>query len=206
MIHDYRASWVPWPVVAPLLEHLAKLAAEYWLDDARQHGITPLILAPSRHDVGTGTPLEHLAGRYETTTPRGNAPARGPRAVLCWFPDHKTMHLAMRSASGGSLTAVEYPTTPLLGWAIEVVACNLTTGEPTPDSRSASTRELLDRLHFAGNNGWADAPGQRDARQILGQLRASGDLDVGLVVGAMLARGASEAALKRLQQSADRLA
>jgi hypothetical protein len=112
------------------------------------------------------------------------------------------MHLAMGAARGGSLTVVEYPTTPLLGWALEVGAINLLTGVRTPDSRSEQVRQYLDHLHLAGNHGWADAPGERDAKRILKNLRDTHSLDLDLITGSMLARGMSAAALQRLRRFA----
>jgi hypothetical protein len=51
---------------------------------------------------------------------------------------------------------------------------------------SAAARELYDRIEFNGNNGWADAPGKRDAIRDLRELKAMGELDADLLHGYML--------------------
>ncbi|SER27588.1 hypothetical protein SAMN05421756_11192 [Microlunatus flavus] len=58
--------------------------------------------------------------------------------------------------------------------------------------------DLLKDLDFAGNNGWFDAPGKRDARRILQEL----DRLVGrnYAIGAMLAADHSRKSLDALQK------
>ena len=70
--------------------------------------------------------------------------------------------------------------------------------EPLPEGLT----EALDRLEFAGNNGWGDAPGKRDAKRILGEMRSVGSLDVALITSALAARGVSAHALKQLRSLA----
>ncbi len=63
-------------------------------------------------------------------------------------------------------------------------------GEPTPDERSPKFMEALDSTHRNGNNGWAKGYGADRTTNELRALPAGGELDVELVVGAMLAPGA----------------
>jgi hypothetical protein len=80
-------------------------------------------------------------------------------------------------ARGSSLCATEWPDVPLARWAAARGALNLVTGETTPRPAD-DVVALLDRLHFAGNNGWFDLPGKRDAERLLRELRAAApDLD-----------------------------
>jgi hypothetical protein len=69
----------------------------------------------------------------------------------------------------------EHPSDPVLGWAGQVHAANLVTGQPTEPAPDLA--EHLDRLLVAGNNGYSDHPGKRDARRILAELRDEGLLD-----------------------------
>jgi hypothetical protein len=43
----------------------------------------------------------------------------------------------------------------------------------TAPAPAAGTKSVLERLHSAGNNGWSDAAGKRDALRLLGELRAA---------------------------------
>lgn len=64
---------------------------------------------------------------------------------------------------------------PVLGWAGQVQALNLGTGQSTlPDPALA---DPLSRLVHAGNNSYHDDPGRRDARRILGEMADQGLLD-----------------------------
>jgi hypothetical protein len=108
--------------------------------------------------------------------------------------------MAATYARRSSLCVIEGSADLLLGWAMEVQALDLTTGETTPDTRSAEIRESLAHLVVSGNNGWADSYGKRMAQQILGDIRDRGELDRALIVGHAVAHHASEHAVRRLDQ------
>jgi len=60
--------------------------------------------------------------------------------------------------------------------------------------------ELLDRLLLAGNNGWADRPGKRDAQRRLGQLSAAApSLDADFITGYVIGKGASDHGAEQLR-------
>jgi hypothetical protein len=76
----------------------------------------------------------------------------------------------------------------LPGWAAVAGAVDLSSGQQA-EPPSQDVRKLLDDLNFAGNNGWYDEPGKRDARHLLGQLDEQVSRD--FTIGAMLAMGHS---------------
>jgi hypothetical protein len=122
----------------------------------------------------------------------------GGGPILAWLPTFDAFVEATRKA-GAAICAVEHPDSPLSGWAIATRAIDLGTGGPTPDTRSPEIAELLDHLVFAGNNGWTDSPGKRDARRLLAELKSAGALDEGLVIGHVIASGASRIGVRQLE-------
>lgn len=94
---------------------------------------------------------------------------------------------------------------PLIGWAMEVGARNLLTGETTPDTRTAADLADLEFLHVNGNNGWAKGYGQDRARDTLREMRNQGRLDRPLILGFMVAKGHSGESVDRLAKIIDAL-
>ncbi|WP_459714560.1 hypothetical protein [Actinophytocola sp. KF-1] len=109
--------------------------------------------------------------------------------MLVDVPNARLLELAHRIADGGSLCAVE-GAFRLAGWATATNAINLVTGrrpEPLPEPAVEELAALL----RAGNNGWHDQPGKRDAKRILRELVAiMPEVDADFVVGYMVANGA----------------
>lgn len=92
----------------------------------------------------------------------------------------------------------EWPDVPLTGWASACRALNLVNGKPTPEP-TVGTMSLLEQLHFAGNNGWFDAPGKRDALQLLAELHATApEAAAQFIASYMLGMGVSANAAKHL--------
>jgi hypothetical protein len=113
------------------------------------------------------------------------------------------MELAVSAAGpDGALCVVEGTHHELTGSAQDLAAIDLRTGRPTPDTRSAALKADLDQLAFVGNNGWGDQYGKREAVRILCEVAGRGELDAGVVLGAMIARGASGEAVERLARLA----
>ncbi|MGQ0844334.1 MAG: hypothetical protein ACT4QF_09370 [Sporichthyaceae bacterium] len=140
--------------------------------------------------------LEHV-----TTRSRGSVTGPVGRPVLAYVPDERTLELAHRYARGSALCVVESVSFPVHGWARQTGAVSLLDGRVLP-ALDASVATTLDGLKFAGNNGWGDKPGKRDAARLLGDLRGRVDLDE--VVGYILARGASERGAKNLRAIAEK--
>jgi hypothetical protein len=86
---------------------------------------------------------------HSATTLRSGRSFRHSGPVLAYVPDYEMMDLATEVASDASLAVVETIEYPLMGWAMEVRAIDLVTGEDTPDTRTDSQRRELDRVLFS---------------------------------------------------------
>lgn len=197
--HRYVAAWVPDDDPQRSWDDAADLAVEWLLREADRLGVAPLLVTPTKSQWTSGAEsIRRLAQNYEATTPRSSRPTSGQRSVLVYVPDYDTFHLAANYAHGSSLAVVESVTTPLRGWAMEVAALNLLTGDRTPDTRTEEQRRELDRLHFYGNNGWTTGFGKDQATRLLSDLQRRGLLDTDVVLGYMLAKGHHGKAIDRL--------
>ncbi|GIF51282.1 hypothetical protein Afe04nite_58210 [Asanoa ferruginea] len=136
-----------------------------------------------------------LRGQFTT----GPNPGR-EHAVLAFLPDYDDVHTSLRH---GVFAAIESEATPLLGWAMQTRAVNLTTGEVTADTRSAALKEAIERIHFFDNNGWTRGSGADGSKRILGDLQPA-DRDKNLLLGSLCALGSRGKALARLSGLADR--
>lgn len=125
-------------------------------------------------------------------TPRSHAKlTAGP--VLVYAANMDMLDLGGHVANGSSIVVVDWALKWLPGWAAVVTAVNLQSGEATA-AFQAETTELLDQLDWAGNNGWFDKPGKRDAKRLLAEI----DLPTAHVQGAMLAYGHSVKSVEAL--------
>lgn len=115
-------------------------------------------------------------------------------------PDETLMVSAIQ-AGQSALCAIELPTFSLLGWAMETAAENVLTAEVTRDTRTDEQMELFEFLAIAGNNGWHDSFAETFTPGISAKLRAS-EAEEPVILGMMLARGASASAGKQLQHLA----
>ncbi|MDG4821637.1 hypothetical protein O7635_07190 [Asanoa sp. WMMD1127] len=173
----HRTAWVPIDDHTPL-DDAAELAAAWVREQARAHALQPF--APAN----------------------GSA---GPRhAVLAYLPDYDDVSRSIQAARHGAFAAVESGATPLIGWAMETKAVDLTTGEVTADTRSPALKEAIERIHFFDSNGWSRGFGADGAKRILGDLRPA-DRDKKVILGSLCALGSRGKALERLSELADRV-
>jgi len=160
------AAWLPAPNTVEAHEH-GWAAVEHWIREQEKVAGAPSVLLTCDFQVD-----DHgLLGTYRRGSTHYSAKAGGPPTSGPVFVHHPTRR-AMRAAQDMALSAIcvwEHPSDPVLGWAGQVHAVDLVTGQPTRSA--AALAEHLDRLLFAGNNGYADRPGARDARHILAELR-----------------------------------
>ena len=139
-------------------------------------------------------------------TERSHSSLRIPRVVLLLHPTYKLMRHG-RPGDGSYAVVVEFATEKLHGWATFTGALNIKSKEAMSPKLSAAARELYERIEFNGNNGWADAPGKRDAIRDLRELKDMGELDVDLLRGYMLTRSqTSDTAIERLIKLAEGVA
>lgn len=202
----YSAAWVPDDDPERSWDDAADLAVDWVLREADRLSAAPLLVTPTKHQWTAGaSSIRWLARNYAATTPRAKPPGPGVGPVLVYVPDYDTFHVAAQYARGASLAVVESISHPLRGWAMEVKALNLLTGDTTPDSRSDEQREQLDRVHWYGNNGWTTGFGKDQATKILNQMKRQGLLDVEVVLGYMIAKGHHGEAVERLDKIINRL-
>ncbi|MFF0249904.1 hypothetical protein [Streptosporangium sandarakinum] len=203
---QYTAAWVPDDDPHRDWEEAAQLAVAWVLEQAAREGATPLLVTPTQGQWSSGTEsIARFARAYPATTPRSgrDRAGSGHGPVLVYVPDLATLHLAARRAHGSALAVIETEETPLIGWAMETGAVNLLTGEATPDTRSDHQRELLERIHFYGNNGWTRGFGHDQTRRI---LRSERGLAKDVILGAMAAKGHDGKAVERLSALLDTMA
>jgi len=112
-------------------------------------------------------------------------------------PNPALMELAV-TAGRLALCALEWPTLPLRGWAMETEAENLLTGKVTPDSRTEEQKKLFEHLATVGNNGWGGDYGQRILPGMLAELLATG-IEPDIILTTMFARDASSSGIEKLQ-------
>lgn len=109
------------------------------------------------------------------------------RVVVILHPTLKLLSRALPSDGSSKVVVVESPTVRLHGWAVASGALNVATLE-VPAPLAPAQAQLYERILWNGNNGWADAPGKRDALHDLRELRALGKLNKGLLIGYMVSR------------------
>lgn len=197
---DYRAAWLPFDPDNGQTAAGLRLAVSWVERESKDQGRAALLVTPRKDIDQYEAPLREFAARHEWGTRRGGMRRRpaGGRPVLVHWPMFDDLVYASSLARGASLCATEWPGVPLAGWASAVGALNLVTGETTPRPGDDMVA-LLDHLRFAGNNGWFDAPGKRDALRLLGELRAVDPrLDARFIAGYMLGMGKGASAVENL--------
>jgi hypothetical protein len=194
----YTAAWVPDDAEHRPWEVAFGVAAD-WIE--AQSG-QPLLITP-RHEQDAFPAITRFANTHSATTLRSGRSFRHSGPVLAYVPDYEMMDLATEVASDASLAVVETIEYPMVGWAMEVRAIDLVTGEVTPDTRTDSQRRELDRVFFYGNNGWAPAFDRERATGVLLPLLGEPGMSKGIVVGHMIAKGASGKGVARLAKVID---
>ncbi len=198
---EYTAAWVPDDDPNRSWDEAADLAVEWVLEQARSLELAPLLVTPTQSQWSAGADsIRWFAQTYTATTPRSARVGSSRSAVLLYVPDYGTFHHGVNQARDGAVVVVESVSHPLLGWAVEVEALNLVTGERTADYREPELREQLDRLHWYGNNGWTRGFGRDQAIRILEEMRQQGHFDPQIVLGYMLAKGHHGKAVDRLAE------
>jgi hypothetical protein len=191
------ASVVPWVGNVPL-EERAALAIDWITDRERDSGRRASVIVPQA--ITYQDPIERFKkGRPWASYRSSGKLSRGP--VLVFSTGMEGLDRAARLAQDGAISYVAWGDDDWLpGWAAAVAAVDLLSGEavavPGPNVES-----LLDDLDFAGNNGWFDAPGKRDALRLLKELADIGTAP-GFIIGAMLATGHTKDSLKHLRKLA----
>lgn len=200
-------AWVPDDVSTRPWEDAVGVAIDWVTKQARELASEPLLISNTLQN-GRGIPrLDAFAERYGRAAPTAPRSYGVNRSVLAFVPSESTLAFAQEHAQRAALCVVETASTPLVDWAAEVGAEDLTrpghTVQPTLDRR---VREALDyACGFGGNNGWAGEHEKKVARQALGDFAGSGLLDRDAIVGYVLAKGVPEHGLKNIRKLVEQL-
>ncbi|MBV9142978.1 MAG: hypothetical protein JO115_19045 [Pseudonocardiales bacterium] len=194
----YEATWLPIGHEVAGQDPTA-LAVEHVERQCSEAGARGVLMTSCRRDAATPS-LKRFARQHVHVTRRSRSSAfLGGGPVLLDMPDAGLLADAHKLAHGRSLCVIESGAFRLHGWAAATRAVDLMTGERTAPPTNETLR-LLDALVFAGNNGWADGPGKRDAQRLLGELAvAIPSLDADFVAGYVISKGVSGEGVKRLR-------
>lgn len=198
MKSQYTAAWLPLAGQAAAGTDQPAPAVEYVYRQCAEAGKRGVLVTHTKTDLATPS-LEHFARNHYHVTQRSHRivrPGGGP--VLVDMPHLALLALAHSLANGESLCAVESGALNLNGWAVATNAVNLHTGQTKPNLPPAILK-LFDDLLWAGNNGWFDAPGKRDAQRLLKIiLNASSSYDADFVASYVIGKGQSADAAKHI--------
>jgi hypothetical protein len=194
----YEATWLPIGYEVAGQDPTA-LAVQHVERQYSEAGVDCVLVTLRRIDAATPS-LQRFAQQHVHVTRRSRSSAfPGGEPVLLDMPDAGLLAEAHKLAHGWSLCAIESGAFRMRGWAVATRAVDLVTGERTAPPTNETLR-LLDALVFAGNNGWADGPGKRDAQRLLGELTvAIPSLDTDFVAGYVIDKGMSGESAKRLR-------
>jgi len=194
----YTAAWVPDDAEHRPWDVAFALAAN-WVEG--QSG-QPLLITPP-HQQNAIPAITRFTNTHSATTLRSGRSFRHSGPVLAYMPDYEMMDLATEVASDASLAVVETIEYPMMGWAMQVRAIDLVTGEVTPDTRTDAQRRELDQVFFYGNNGWAPALDRERATSVLQSLLGEPGMSKHIVLGHMIAKGASGKGVAQLAKVID---
>jgi hypothetical protein len=196
-----RTAWITLADYHASPDEAARVAVGHVLDEARRSHTEPGVVATDLDPLRQGPPaLVAFAKTSPRSTPKLRGLPGGSRPVLAWAPDYETLSLATAATGGSLLVVVETAMPSLLGWAMHTQAVDLTTMSVTVDTRSAAVLADLERLKWAGNNGWTDEAGGQQAEQILQSLAERKELDRDVVLATLLAMGVHHKHLARLDK------
>lgn len=196
---QYAAAWLPLAGQAAAGTDQPAPAVEYVDRQCTEAGKRGILVTHTKTDLATPS-LEHFARNHYHATQRSHQDVRpGSGPVLVDMPDLTLLALAHSLANGESLCAVESGALNLNGWAVATRAMNLHTGQ-TESNPPPAILKLFDDLLWAGNNGWFDSLGKRDAQRLLKIiLKASSSYDADFVASYVIGKGKSADAAKQIR-------
>lgn len=191
LIQFEAAAWLPCPT-SPEAHRAGLRAVQRWVhEQERRVGAESVLFTETFHVDPHYLFRDFRRGVDHFSVRSSGGRTSGP--VLALHPSWKVLERAQYKAM--SAICVWEGHVPMRGWAGQVGAVDLSTGEPTTPDRGLV--EPLEELVLAGNNGYADKPGERDARRVLSEIRALGLLGHDLP-SAVVAHDLSDQAAERL--------
>ncbi|MGY2025978.1 hypothetical protein [Nocardia gipuzkoensis] len=167
-----------------------------------------IVIVPQKGTLSYSTVLKQYAQNRPVLTPRNSNQIGIGRdhPALVYAPALQELELAMRYVRDHPIAVVEDPSFSCSRWADEIGAINLIDQKTHSIQRSPEHQRILERIDWAGNNGWGDAPGKRDLRQCLDELAQLGEIDKEEVLAYQLVHGRHGfyESLRRLGEEIDR--
>lgn len=189
---NYRAAWVPDDDPVRPWDEAAALVIN-WVDaQAEELGSKPILVTNAHIDP----PVHGFSWGSDWFSRLSGGTARN-RAVMSYVPGIEDFEYALDIARSAAVGVVETVSFRVGGWAAEVGALNLLTGQPTPPHLPA-VRELLERLAFYGNNGYGDQFGKKMAPDLVRDLINTGQIEPELIPGALAAHHVSARGQKKI--------
>lgn len=179
----HQHIYMPWDDGMDTAEAGKRLA----LHAARKHRGQLTVVCP---DKPSATYHDALA-RLPIVTERSGHVVDGG-VVLAWCPTYKVME-KVRHLDKSVLVLVEWPPERFAGWGKLAGACNALTGEVMASGLTATGRDVLEQIVFAGYNGWHDQIAERTTLRFLADLAAGNGYDRELVLAYARMRKRSDA-------------
>lgn len=200
----YTAAWVPDDDPGRPWETSAALGVAWTEEQCAATGARGVLVTNVVDAVDYAPSLRRFADRHQHTTPRARSRGRAtPGPVLVYAPDWAALEHAASLAGGHSLCVVESFATPLLGWAMETRAVDLTHPQDAPEPLDGALADALDRLSPYVDKGFGTSYDRKQAARVLDDLRGAGLLDAEVVLAAMAARGLPPDGIRRLGRLID---
>lgn len=150
-----------------------------------------VVAAPLARDA-----REHTKGRV--ISERSGGP-QDDDVVLVLGPTIKLMSKILKNRNA-TLVIGEWPSTPLRWVGRLVGALDIARNKRLSVELDDAVLEALRAIDWAGNNGWSDKLGKRDAERQISTLRADSVFDPELVSAYMMATGHSPESIERLHK------
>lgn len=182
-----RAAYIPFQP-----EHGYDRAVEIaiaYLDRVGARGT--IVVVPQKTTLTYCTPLNTYATGRPVLTPK-NSTQSGigyGHPALVYAPGLRELALATKFVRDAPIAVVEDAGISASRWADEIGAANVIEQRVHAVDRSAEHQRLLERIEFAGNNGWGDTYGLRDLRRLLGELQERSLLDKDEVLAYLIVHG-----------------
>ncbi|WP_169812183.1 hypothetical protein [Nocardia xishanensis] len=150
-----------------------------------------IVIVPQKGTLDYSGPLKQYARNRTILTPRNSnqSPIGLGHPALVYAPALKELELATRYTRDSPIAVVEDQFFSCARWADEIGAVNLVELRIHSTERSVAHQRILERIDFAGDSGWADAPGKRDLIRHLGELAEIDALDKDEILAYQLIRG-----------------
>lgn len=173
---------------------------EWVTDRAAELGSKPVLVTNSHSPSGVPALTRFQWGT--TWFSRLSAGTAWNAPVLSYVPHGEDLEYALGIARNAAIDVVETVSCPVGGWAAEVGALNLFTGQATAP-HTDRVQELLKRLAFYGNNGYGDQFGKKMAPGIVDELVATEEIDAVLIPSALAAHHVSARGRARIATMLD---